>query len=852
MKKNRALPLLVLLVFSLIPVGLAGCSFPGGNRLPADNAQSISPNHPYRTAKAYQEQYGDNLERAIQHYRRALDDPETEDLARFELGTLFYEKGDFERAIEYLERLKGDAPYRFIASKILGLSHFRLHQYAQALQYLKRARELNSEDAEVLYFLGRLYEEENFAEEAKECFRYVIDGAPRTRWAERAKAHLGTLKTTDSGATISQIEDKEVRHLISEAPGQKDYPDAGAIVLLDQEKLVIHADKTQTREIHKIIKILNNRGKHRGEAKIHYNSLDETVHVDLARTIRPDGKIVNVGREAMRDLTPWGGFPLYSNAKVRVISMSEMEKGAIIEYKATVRSSRLHFDDYFTDYFGFQDSEPTIVSRYILHVPEGLHFKTHFLHTDPIQAQIQRISKLDSGDGGSAGAGPTDPDHRKESLLRYTWEMKDVPAIKWEPRMPGWVDISPMVMVSSFPDWMAFNYWWWELAMDRIRADGAIREKVVELTGVQKTSEEKARAIFHYVASEIRYVGLEYGRGGYRPHHAGEVFANKYGDCKDQAILLVAMLREVGIPAYPVLIGTRRGMWELQRSIPMPQFDHVIAVAEIDGNEIWLDPTDETCSFGDLPGGDQGREVLVFFEDGARFLRTPVLPPEKNKSINETEIGIGANGAINVKGKDTLRGWPGRAMRNVLKWRDPQERIDLIKELVSKDCPGAILESFSFSPLEDLSVPLTVEYQVSVPKYVKRAGDLLLFRVPWLSSEADHVAKEERTHPLTWGNTDSDEERISIQIPEGYQVRYMPESFEVNLPFASYRLEYTNSGEEIVLKILRERRVRTIGVGQYPDYKKYEEKIARELGKLIIFEQIDGSTDIALKDSPQG
>ena len=54
----------------------------------------------------------------------------------------------------------------------------------------------------------------------------------------------------------------------------------------------------------------------------------------------------------------------------------------------------------------------------------------------------------------------------------------------------------------------------------------------------------------------------------------------------------------------------------------------------------------------------------------------------------------------------------------------------------------------------------------------------------------------------------------------------------------------------IVLKTLSERRVRTIGVDQYPDYKKYEERIAKELEKLIILERIEGADDVAIKDCP--
>jgi hypothetical protein len=821
MKIRRTVTLLMIPVFIVV----VGCSFMRGNHLPGHVPQPLSSNHPYELAKAYENQHEDNLERAIGHYREALKDPETAGLTRFKLGMLFYRTGEFEKAIGYLERLGNVSPDSFTTSKILGLCHFRLQRFAESLPYLEEARKLNSKDGEVLYFMGRLYEEENFAEEAKECFSMVMRVSPRTSWAERARDRLGMLQNGGTGATVSQIEDEEVRHLITEAPGQEDYPDAGAIVLLDQGKLVIHRDKTQTREIHKIIKILNSRGKGRAEVKISFNALDEIIRVDLARTIRSDGKIINVGKEAMRDLTPWGGFPLYSNAKVRVISMPEVEDGAIIEYKATIRSSRLPFDEYFSDFFGFQDYEPTVVSRFILEVPEGLFFKTHFLHADPIQPRVEHIGTPGNMNGNSAGAQFTSPDQQNKSLLRYTWEVGDVPAIKWERGMPGWADIVPMILVSSIPNWKIFNRWWVELAKDRVGVDRAMREKIIELIKNQETPEEKARAIFHYVASEIRYVGLEYGKGGYRPHHAREVFANKYGDCKDQAILLVSMLREAG---------------KLQRSIPMSQFNHCIAVAEIDGKLIWLDPTDDTCPFGDIPGGNQGREALVFYENEARFLKTPVLPPERNKQISEMEIVIGSERGITVTGRELAQGRGGRLMRGFLKWRDPQERIDWIKALMSKDCPGAILKSVMISSLGDLNAPVSLAYQVFVPEYGKRAGDLVLFRVPWFSHDTDHVAKEERIHPLTWGNTYSSEERVSIQIPKGYQVRYLPESFGVDLPFVSYRLEYEDRGDRIVLRTREERKVRTIEVDQYRDYKKYEEKIAKELDKLIILERVEG------------
>ena len=117
--------------------------------------------------------------------------------------------------------------------------------------------------------------------------------------------------------------------------------------------------------------------------------------------------------------------------------------------------------------------------------------------------------------------------------------------------------------------------------------------------------------------------GLEFGASAYEPHSARDVFTNKYGDCKDQATLLVTMLRQAGIKAYPVLLSVSyRG--EMNRRLPSPgQFDHCIAMAEIDGRQYWLDSTAEVCAFGDLPEADRGRDVLVIRDGKGEFVGTP-------------------------------------------------------------------------------------------------------------------------------------------------------------------------------------------------------------------------------------
>jgi hypothetical protein len=205
-------------------------------------------------------------------------------------------------------------------------------------------------------------------------------------------------------------------------------------------------------------------------------------------------------------------------------------------------------------------------------------------------------------------------------MKHFIWRLNDIPGMLVEPMMPPVLDITPIIYITSFPSWEIIADWWRELEFQAIIPDDAIRSKVNQLTNNLDTQKDKARALFHYVASQIRYVGLEYGKGSVRPHKASQVYENKYGDCKNKTILLITMLREVGINAYPGLISTlyHGRAWE---EIPrVNAFNHVITLCIIDDEWIWMDPTVETSSFGEIPGaGRQGIEKKNNCRDGLGF-----------------------------------------------------------------------------------------------------------------------------------------------------------------------------------------------------------------------------------------
>ena len=168
-----------------------------------------------------------------------------------------------------------------------------------------------------------------------------------------------------------------------------------------------------------------------------------------------------------------------------------------------------------------------------------------------------------------------------DGRTRLRWTAKDVPQAFPEPDMPSFGSVAQKVLVSTSKSWEDVSRWYWELCRPRLEAtNGAMTNKVAELTGGLKTDTERMRAIFKFVSQEIRYMGLtlEEESPGYAPHDVSLTFDNRYGVCRDKAALLVAMLRIAGFEAYPVLIYVGPKMDE---DVPLPYFNHaIVAVAQ--------------------------------------------------------------------------------------------------------------------------------------------------------------------------------------------------------------------------------------------------------------------------------
>jgi len=765
-----------------------------------NSAKPISPGDAVR-------EYEADYQAAVELHQKLIAQGRDVDSLRFELGMLYFGRANYKSAID---EFKKSPDVR--SAKMSAIAYYELGDYVEALKILE---EQKKPDDQARYYHGLTCEKLNLFDKALDSYRKIKS----SEFSSKAGIRGGIIEKKNTGVRIQEL-DPVIARVISQAPLASNYPQAGAQILFCDEKVQITADNKEISSLHYVVKILNERGKEGfSETQIGYDSTYEKVELEFARTIKADGTVVEVGSRHIRDVSKYMNFPLYSNARVFIISFPEIADGAAIEYKVKILRNQLVNKKDFVMAYPVQSSEPIISANFTLEIPKGRALSIKTLN-DPYNYF-------------GADLKPKLQEHPDKTI--YRWTFNEVPQIIPESGMSPAVEINPTIVISTFQSWQDVYAWWWGLAKDKIRVDGPIKDKIRELTAGASNDEEKLRAIYNFCAKDIRYVAVEYGQAGYEPHMAGDIFKNKYGDCKDQAVLLVAMLNSAGFQAKPVLIGTRDA-YNLDENFPNMLFNHAIAAVTFGGRTIFLDPTAETCSFDDLPPGDQERKVLVCSPEGYKIETTPLYPAGHNLVLQVTDIKIADDESIIAEKSVFSFGVYDQSQRYWLLYTMPEVVKEQIAAKAQEISIGSRLESYKVKNINDLNKPVELTYKFRGPEYLIPAGNLRI--MPQVGSlDTGLVAKDSRRYPIDFGFLDIKELELKLLLPANFMIKYMPEKISRDSPWMKFEASYGSEGRKLIFKQTLELKKHKIPESEYAAFKNFFENLAKSLKQRAVLER---------------
>jgi transglutaminase-like putative cysteine protease len=590
------------------------------------------------------------------------------------------------------------------------------------------------------------------------------------------------------------------------------------VYLVDFAYVKVFHDYSKETLIHQKIKINGEKGKKLSHLQIPFDSEREKVKFVEGYTLLPNGKKITITEKDIKIVTP-AEFTeytsLYPGYKVISINFPGVEIGSIIEYKYIINTFKPLIENNFWDGFYFQSTEPFLVSRYELSVPKRM--KLNIFEKD-----IKLTDKKE-----------------KFGYITYIWEKKEIPPIIEEILMPPLTEFVPKVYVSTFNSWSEIGKWFYEITEDKKKKSEELKSIVEKLIENKKSEEEKIIALYNYVCSNIRYVGLEMGIHGYKPHSPEEVLKAKYGDCKDKANLLKKMLEFAGIKSYLSLINTESN---IEKDIPFPgQFNHAIIAIATGNSYIFLDPTSEVMKYPHIPPSEQGKYTLICKEE-PQLLKTPVFSPKENTRRREIEATIDENGNLKGKVKIVPSGIFEGVLRNSFRYLRPIERERALLKELNSILPGTKLISFEITGLESLDNQLIEKYEFFTSKYGIKVANKIIFQPSLIDKLTDLsiVSLEERKYPLRLGYNFKKEEIIEYKLPENFEIETLPNSFKIEEPFGifSLNIEKTNSG----FKIYRLFQINEFEISPeiYPKFKEFYKNVS-SYDKLPVILNLKGN-----------
>ncbi len=400
----------------------------------------------------------------------------------------------------------------------------------------------------------------------------------------------------------------------------------------------------------------------------------------------------------------------------------------------------------------------------------------------------------------------------KGNTVTYEWTGLDIPSIKSEERSPSMRYIAPTLVcyvksfrkkngsqniLSGLDDLYA---WYYTFIKDLDKSDSDELINIVnELKTKSETEIDLVKNVFYWVQSNIRYIAFEQGMRGLIPHSGSYVCEKRYGDCKDMANLIVNMLRLSGVKAHHTWVGTRDLPYRYTK-VPTPLSDnHMIATyISPDGEYYYLDATGEHSPFGLPSSMIQGKEVLISMSPTSYEVKeVPVVPMETSFMTDSMIIRIDDN-TLKGTGVSTLNGFAKVFGAYELDRTEKDDVKKYVTRLLGKGNNKFYLDDYKVNNLKNRDLPTRIDYGFRISDYYQKLGDEIFIN---LNLNKDYynafINTTLRTTPYENEYPYIKYEHIIFEIPDGYELEYIPESFAETDKLFGCEIKYEVKGNTI-------------------------------------------------------
>jgi hypothetical protein len=594
--------------------------------------------------------------------------------------------------------------------------------------------------------------------------------------------------------------------------------DADVVVLLKEQRYLYDSEGREESVRTLVYRLLTQDGIESswGRSECRWEPWHQERPQLQARVIAPDGSVYTLDPATLsEDPAEAGGPSVFDDRRIVHAPLPALAKGVVVEERVTVRETEAMFPGGSLHRFYPRRKSPVHDSRLIVEVPHGtkLLYETPLLTVEPEMTRDRQAS-------------------------RWSFRFLDVePGEDPEPYLPPEVARYPHVIFTTGDSWQRLAERYAAFVDKQIAVSdlSEIAQPVKELDGDPTA---RITAVLELVRSTTRYAGLEFGEASIVPRPPHRVLELGYGDCKDQATLVVALLRQVGVPANVALLASGHGQ-DLDPDLPsLAALNH--AIVHVPGDPpLWIDPTERYARLGQLPLADHGRLALIADPKTTGVVLIPPAEAAFNGEIETRVFELADLHEARFTSTTEPQGSSETTYRYVFDRESAEELRKMLEDWLKSAFLADALTDLRYSDPQDLGQPFTLtvsaakvqrgfttmdEAQVAIPlrPMLSRFPDSLLAddekeddeeRTPSArdngraAADASEGGETDRTqgreHDFVFSSPFTVEWRYRIVPPLGFAAEQLPESKTTPIAEATLDESFSLAEDGVVSAVLR-------------------------------------------------
>lgn len=509
-----------------------------------------------------------------------------------------------------------------------------------------------------------------------------------------------------------------------------------------------------------------------------------------------------------------------------------LQKGAKskLEYSEKITNPRFLMPFYLGDFF------PVINNTFTVTVDKDISIRFLQFNTENIDLNLK--------------------EEEKRGRKIYTWTVSNVPQYESEAGSPTPKKVIPHIIpvISSYningntvkvlEDVGDLFNWYNSLVSDlnKKEDDEELVNLVQDLTAGKESELEKVRAIYYWTQKNIKYIAFEYALGGFIPREANEVYQKKYGDCKDNSSILHKMLSLAGLEGKLTWIGTRSIPYTYSE-VPTPLVDnHMILAYEDAGKVYFLDATGRYIPLEFPSSFIQGKEALISNgENGYKVVEVPVMPAASTKVAEKTLLELSGNDILG-QSKAVVTGYHKIELFNDLEEISNASKLkEYYNAAFEKGSNRFLINSLEEKNKYEYDKDFVFNYGFDVKGYAKHIGDEIYLNLNLNKSLSPYRTLPDRVNAIEYEYHNSLSYITELEIPEGYEVEYLPGNVEFSSDLVKASISYSAEENKVIYKHEVELNFLLLDLDEQKQMNQLIDKAEKAYKEVIILKKVKTS-----------